>query len=126
MRMMLDFKAPNNVPSKCEYEIIDTPLGKIVFLIQSDQNEGMSVTNAVEVIASILRTEHALPVNTIFVEHYPHFSLERIANGKTYDIVEFAEYSRDVYRRPRWVHIKRDTIFWNLLNDLLYAGVLNE
>jgi hypothetical protein len=66
--------------------------------VESPINQGMSVTNSAEDVATQIVQEFALdPQKTLFIEHYPYRG-EGLWDKETWDIVEFT-----------W---KKELIFW--------------
>lgn len=71
---LLDFRATNGYPSQCKITIYRA----IQLVIASETGEGMSVTNAAEIIASEVVKRYDLdPERMLFIEHYPEI-LRRI------------------------------------------------
>ena len=96
----IEFRAENGVDSRCMYMIVDnTKLGTVVFMIQSPENTGSSVTNSAEVIASVLHQKFDLPVNQLFFEVYPPQHALDLA-GWEVDRVDFPMYYQGNYQGP--------------------------
>lgn len=90
------YTAENGAPGKCRVRIYlpespeDSP---VVVISQHPENEGQSITNAMEVIAgSILErfdfSAYPLP---LFVEHYPP-EADHVREPESFDLVSFSDY----------------------------------
>jgi hypothetical protein len=85
-------------------------LGSRVVVIATDLDEGPSVTNAAEEIATqIVEQFNIDPERLIWVEHYPRKDTRAkpgTALGEEYDFVVF-EWDGDHFRNPDWTYSNR-------------------
>lgn len=100
MRMAADsvwpYTAENGAPGTCRVRVYlpespqDSP---VVIVSEHPDNEGQSITNAMEVIAGSMLEAHdfsAYPA-PLFVEHYPP-EADPIRQEETFDLVTFSDY----------------------------------
>jgi len=101
---ILDWVAPNGAESRTGVAIYDGQANceGIFVAVLSERNEGMSVTNGIENIATALVAKRQLPPQgVVFVEHYP--SEMRGGDGETFDIVDLAWHeNRRAFSAPKW------------------------
>ena len=95
---IVHYRGHNGMKGTCGAEIHTTGNSKTVVLTELDTNQGMSVTNAVELIAAqVLEDNPELVGQTItWIEHYPH-----ARDDETYDLVELNENLQN----PSWKRI---------------------
>jgi hypothetical protein len=98
---LLDFRGPNGYPSRCQIQLFR----QTSLVIATDIDQGTSVTNGCEIIASeVVRQYGVCPHRMLFIEQYrpdgPH---------RTTDLVRFTvtddEHGAGQLRHPRWIHI---------------------
>lgn len=96
---LLNFRATNGYPSQCNITIYrDSQL-----VIASETGEGMSVTNAAEIIATEVVKQYGLdPARMLYIEHYP--ADQRPTYGESYDLVTFI-WDKYGARNPDWRHL---------------------
>lgn len=93
----LQFRAPNGIMSAC----LITIYPDLSLVIASETDEGMSVTNAVETIATeVVRRYGIDPKRMLFVEHYPPEQRPQ-PWGESYDLVTFS-WDGTTARNPDW------------------------
>jgi len=112
-----DYLGFGRFPSHCGLEIIQKGNKYIVILTELEDNEGTSVTNAIEDIATQIKNTRLANVNAndiIFIEHY-----EKIFDDKeTYDVVTLS-YDEQLkrYFQPRWNRISDIQEFINSIGE---------
>jgi len=116
---MIDFTYSFFAPTgraKCRVRIFPNEGEPVVVVTELPDNPGMSVTNAIELIATGLTNIHGFPPDrTTWVEHYPEREVaERLLAEETFDIVTF-RWERDRQGRwrasnPRWQRITREGV----------------
>lgn len=101
---------PGNRPCTCDVAIIPTSPKPVVVMIQLADDDGVSVTNACEHIASVVATRFlrqapgAIDLDAAtWVEHYPVSARGREL-GESYDIVTFTHGGGSDFR-PAWRHL---------------------
>jgi hypothetical protein len=96
-------------PSTCRLRLYDGPKGKVAIVSQMEGDQGTSVTNAAEDIASKVCREFSLNHGEVtWVEHYEH-----TGEQETFDQVEFGiSYGRpnNTLANPRWSHLTRQAV----------------
>jgi len=99
----LDYRAPNRISSSCLVTVYrDIPL-----VIATETGEGMSVTNAAEVIATEVVSRYNLdPMRLLFVEHYPESQRPK-PYGESFDLVTFT-WDGSTARNPDWRNLPND------------------
>lgn len=96
----LHFRATNGYPSSCDLTIYRD----IQLVVASETGEGMSVTNAAEIIATECVQQYSLdPRRMLFVEHYPE-AQRPMPYGESYDLVTFTWDGKRA-RNPDWRHL---------------------
>ena len=96
----LEFQATNGFPSRCQI----TLYRDIHLVIASETGEGMSVTNAAEVIATEVVNRYGIdPARMLFIEHYPESQRPR-PYGESYDLVTFTWDGKRA-TNPDWRHL---------------------
>ena len=98
----------------------------VAIFTEIDQNPGSSVTNRIEVLATLawefLQKPDPPP---IIVEHYPNRGVHNTHTGKwqfpeQFDLVEFDRKPDGSFVRPRWRRISRKTV-----QELITPNVLD-
>ena len=92
--------------SGCGVEIVDVDGKTYVILTEQPDNQGVSVTNAVEIIATAVYDQLFIdkPLNkVVWIEHY-------IEPEETYDEVTLF-YNGAAFRQPQWKHIDKPRWF---------------
>lgn len=108
----LDFRAPNGTNSSCDVTIYR----EIQLVVVSETGEGMSVTNAAEVIATeVVRQYEIDPKRMLFIEHYPESQRPK-PYGESYDLVTFIWGKYGAYS-PTWRHLPPSE-FNDILNTI--------
>ena len=101
-----DFKGLQGCDSHCSLHVERLPDDRtLVIFTELESNPGTSVTNAIEVLASMVASKLALnPAQAVWIEHYPPGKIR----GKTdnWDLVTFGTILRDginsVFDDPSW------------------------
>lgn len=107
----LHFRATNGYPSSCDLTIYRA----IQLVVVSETGEGMSVTNAAELIATEVVQQYGLdPRRMLFVEHYPE-AQRPMPYGESYDLVTFT-WDGARAGKPIWRHLPPDEF-----NDIIQA-----
>lgn len=97
---LLDFKAKNGYPSRCKITIYRNSQ----LVIASETGEGMSVTNAAEIIATEVVKQYGLDhARMLYVEHYSADQRPK-PYGESYDLVTFT-WDKYGARNPDWRHL---------------------
>lgn len=96
----------NEKNAVCQVRIYHVKKQRIVILTQLPENEGLSVTNGVEKIATEVQQIYSLRSDTIWLEHYlddcAYYELSDPRDqGEHFSIVSF-ELSNGNFSRPRW------------------------
>lgn len=97
----------NNLPAYCGVEIVEHGKNRVVVLSELATNPGMSVTNAIERIATSLFTGHPdLDVDAdrvIWIEHYGRFSYRQqdTMPRDEYTLVRMA-WDGERFMEPEW------------------------
>lgn len=101
----LHFKAVNGFPSSCDLTILKT----LQLVVASETGEGMSVTNAAELIATEVVKRYGFdPRRMLFIEHYP-LSVRPLPFGESYNLVTFS-WQNGQAENPQWQHMKVDEV----------------
>ena len=96
----LNFKGSNGYPSACEITIYR----QTNIIIATDIDQGMSVTNACEIIANaVVQWFNVNPHTMFFIEQYRPGRPDQ-----TTDLVKFDFADGKAFRRPQWSHIAPD------------------
>lgn len=119
---IVTYKVPyNRMEGLCGVSIFQaSPDMAVVVLTEFQQNPGMSVTNAVDVIATKVRRAFISavpPENIIWVERYEAGSRGSSAAGETFDLVTLS-WTGNEYAAPHWRPVGRDRSagdFWGVL-----------
>lgn len=88
--------------SRCGVEIVEVNGKTYVILTELPDNRGVSVTNAVEIIATAVYSQffsNKLLNKIVWIEHY-------IEPEETYDEVTLF-YDGVVFRQPKWMRINK-------------------
>lgn len=94
---ILNFIAPNRYPSACLISIYR----QSGIVIATDIDEGMSITNACDLIANeVVKRYYMNPQKIIFIEQYRPGRLDQ-----TTDLVKFDFADGKKFRHPTWIHI---------------------
>ena len=92
----LEFKAKNGYPSACNLTIYRS----IGLVIATEINEGQSLTNACDLIATLVVNQFGIdPKRLMFIEHYP--AEQRPTYGESYDLVTF-QWDGKEFSNPEW------------------------
>ena len=141
---ILEYKGYFGCKSQCKIEIyifpdsrtLKSPQGEtkigttIVMATEIESNEGTSITNLAEQIATEVCMKHGIdPLSLIWIEHYPAITEFRgIRDEDTYSIVTFelcqASYRDNALRHPNWRYIhkgevERDILKGNFTQQML-------
>jgi hypothetical protein len=108
--------------SSCRVRIYNTAPRAVVIISELPENDGTSVTNAAQTIATLVVQQYRLdPAQTIWVEHYPDRHDQRPPQaryeqeydvpdlpsvyGESFDVVTFVWDDAGRAHRPEWHHI---------------------
>ncbi len=98
--------------AKCHVTVYDHLHGTVVVMTEPPDNPGMSITNAVEAVATQVGAREGLdPARTIWLEHYPDrhppgMERDRMFD-ESYDLVRFA-WAGLTATRPAWKRLDTD------------------
>lgn len=93
----LQFRAHNGILSSCKLTIYPD----IQLVIVSETDEGSSVTNSAEIIATeVVKCYGIDPSRMVFVEHYPAAQRPQF-RGESYDLVTFT-WEGNIATKPNW------------------------
>lgn len=100
-------------PARCGLRIYLHPQYAVVVASELENNPGMSITNAAELLAEqVCKRFFLRPSSLVWVENYPS-RVVRGASGKilhrteeTWDLVTFT-VSHEAFSLPKWRHISR-------------------
>lgn len=96
----LKFRGTNGYPSRCRVRIFR----QSQIVIATDIDEGMSVTNACEIIANeVVRQYDVNPQKMFFIEEY-----RPEGPNHTTDLVQFDFADGKAFRHPNWRHLTPD------------------
>ena len=96
------FHEEQPIPSTCHLELWESDTETLVITTELATNEGMSITNAYEWLASQIAQEHRLdPRRTRFIEHYGQMSYSRGKTPDTYDLVTLM-WNEGAAADPSW------------------------
>jgi hypothetical protein len=91
-------------------EILTMPEKVIVILSELEENEGFSVTNSVEYLATDVYHKFLseyYPEQIIWIEHYPERAYRSIKNQITFSRVTLGWFKdRKAFYHPQWEYIK--------------------
>ena len=86
----------------CDLEIIKN----LVIASEMPENEGTSVTNFAEQLATLVCQEFEIePKHLIWIEHYPERDGVSRKYAESYDLVSFNLNGDGVFSNPRWTGI---------------------
>ena len=86
----------------CDLEIIRN----LVIASEMPENEGTSVTNFAEQLATLVCQEFEIaPEHLIWIEHYPERDGVSRKYAENYDLVSFNLNGNGVFSKPRWTGI---------------------
>lgn len=119
---IVSYKTPRNAAEGlCGVSIFQAaPDMAVVVLTEFQHNPGMSVTNAVDVIATKVRRAFlggVSPENIIWIERYEYGTRAGETTGETFDFVAL-NWTGGAFAGPHWRPVGRDrsaTEFWRLL-----------
>jgi hypothetical protein len=100
VQMVWQFKGLHGAPSKCGVSVFPRQGGgKVVLFTELADNEGTSVTNYIEHLATSIRAGGLVQPEDIVLwfEHYP----ESPSHAESFDVVSFEQYDGG-YLRPHW------------------------
>ena len=108
--------------ARCDIAIYEHPHGTVVVMTEPPDNPGMSITNAVEAVATQVVAREGLDLTrTIWLEHYPDRHPPGMARDRmfdeSYDLVRFI-WAGPVARSPVWKRLDEDVV------DALLAGAV--
>ncbi len=117
-----EFTAPNGLDAACRLRVYQiTPELNVVLASELANNEGPSVTNSFEVIATEACREYDLkPGTCIFVEHYDYRGAPHYVNPlgeETFDFVDLT-WRADRAESPKWRHGTKEQVC-NLIGEML-------
>lgn len=96
----LNFRASNGYPSRCQIQIYR----QTQLVIATDIDEGMSITNAYEIIANqVVQQFGVKPQQMFFIEEY-----RPAGPNHTTDLVQFDFADGKAFTRPRWIHLPEE------------------
>lgn len=122
------YKGIGDCDSQCYiriYEGFGRDEGMVVVIVtQIIEDDGTSITNWVEQLATAITTaERISPNRLIWIEHYPEERDEfDVESEESYKRVTF-DYSRGAYRDPEWHHIVRADVEAMIGQQLATASV---
>jgi hypothetical protein len=95
---------PHTRISRCRLRIYTQDGRHAVVLTEIAENQGMSITNAAEDLATEIRLVYGLnPSTTAWIEHYtPDSYRERSGRAETFDLVTFTWDNAGAARYPKW------------------------
>ena len=100
-KMIYNYTGFHGCACICELEIIDT----LVIVSEMPENEGTSVTNFAEQLATLVCQEFKIePKHLIWIEHYPERGDFRDF-PESYDLVNFNLNGKGIFSNPRWTGI---------------------
>lgn len=103
-QMIFPFIAENGRRSRCGIDVHPLDDGRVVVICtELPDNPGMSITNAVEQIATaVVRGQRIIPERLVWIEHWPAAS--RGGGPSTWDLVTFKLSQRSIweFRYPSW------------------------
>lgn len=104
--------------SQCRVKIYGHPERATVIWSEIAENQGMSVTNAAEYLASQLQEEFTLdPLETIWIEHYGAFSYEDGHRKEEYSLVQLSwNVDRRRYEKPQWTPLDKIKVDYLIAN----------
>lgn len=128
MHLASDYIHPTPHKGRCRVRIFEPDAEgnpgdhHVVVFSEVPENEGQSITNAIEQLAGEVMLANALPTNaTIVIEHYPaaaHVFPAR--EDETYDLVTFEHAEAEPVLRggewrvelgaPEWSHLDREAV----------------
>lgn len=98
------------IPSTCHLRMVETGGETVVIATELADNEGMSITNAYEWLASRITQEYELdPQRTRFIEHYSAASYVGGSIPDTYDEVSFVWNGREAHN-PQWRRLQGEKL----------------
>lgn len=98
----LKFVPPNKYPSQC----LITIYRQSGLVIATDIDNGMSVTNACEIIANEIVKQHGIrPQRLIFIEQYRPGTPEQTTDLVQFTIDKNGSEKTGWFRSPRWTHL---------------------
>jgi len=98
------YKGYHGCDSKCGLAIN----GNIVMVTEIEDNEGTSITNMAERLATqIIREFNIRPEKLIWIEHYPERGSKYDPFLESFDLVSF-EWTGKEYCRPSWKGITKE------------------
>lgn len=102
-------------PAKCGLDIIEKEKSCMVILTELPDNDGTSVTNMVENLATDIYTNFLQrdyqPSEVMWIEHYPeeHYAHGGLLHKETFDEV-IMTWNGKKFAHPKWLHMKTDEI----------------
>jgi hypothetical protein len=109
---MYCYGGPQSHSSYCWLRVYTAPDQAVVIATEVADNPGISITNAVESLATQVAQRFAIPFDTLtWIEHYP----ERIVNGgrltipESFDQVTFMQGPTG-FDRPEWRHLQQSQV----------------
>ncbi len=108
----------NRAISQCWVRVYGHPERATVIWTEIAENQGMSVTNAAQYLASQLQEEFTLdPLETIWIEHYGAFSYEDGHRKEEYNLVQLSWNAEDRrYEKPQWSPLDKEKVEYLIAN----------
>ena len=99
--LLIAYKAPNRFDGVCRIQYLRLPRRRTVVLCeQIDGNPGMSITNAVEMIAAQLCDQLSIaPRDLVLIQHY---DMEMLSDPGWSRVIFKRSSSRTSFERPHW------------------------
>lgn len=102
----------NSTLAHCGLRIFPRTGKKVVILSEMDSNTGISVTNDIEHLATLVLRDYDLHPNfTIWIEHYSPHSYRHTPDDEleTYDLIQF-NWNDNRFSAPRWCRLTYDEV----------------
>jgi len=97
-------------PGHCHLQVTQSEQLAIVIATEVATNQGQSVTNAIDLIATLAVNQFRLdPARTRFIEHYTPESYEGAEQVETFALVEFTWREREA-SNPQWRPMKPEEL----------------
>lgn len=122
--LSLPYKNGLGIEGLCDVEIYRSDTVTVVIITEREDNEGPSVTNTIEIIASLVYRKHLFPYapeRIRWVEHYLERPMGKFEMApESWDAVVFGEYDPKAreFRRPEWSRISPDDAWFNRILDM--------
>lgn len=106
----LAYPGYHGCPSKCRIRLFRVDGAPVVVCTELEENNGTSVTNAAEMIATLVLNTLGRPSALTWVEHYPDraFFGNKPMMREQFDLVEFEWSGSALLHHPRWRRIPKE------------------